>query len=307
MSIEPPEADPPSVFPDLSFGRSPGEEATAALRPRHRCADSGFTLIELLVVVAIIAILAALLFPVFAKARGSAHRSSCQSNLKQLSTAFDLYLQEWDEVYPNSWQPQRSRYGELNHSWWDVQLFPYVKSDGVFACPSNDVDSFSVHQPFNSEGRKTRRVNYALNNQLLRCPPSPSRFSYTGDPPEPAARSEVEVETQTILLTEKMLDEANHDPNPADARGNQSTEIDVWFHLTGPGLDPSTWNPTWGVARALHDKGCNFLFTDGHVKYLRLQETLSARPEEPAEPGALIPPGGGTVDPFMWKLKKQGD
>ena len=44
----------------------------------------GFTLIELLVVIAIIGILAAMLFPVFARARESAHKVSCLSNLKNL-------------------------------------------------------------------------------------------------------------------------------------------------------------------------------------------------------------------------------
>jgi prepilin-type N-terminal cleavage/methylation domain-containing protein len=67
--------------------------------PRSR--SRGFTLIELLVVIAIIAILAALLFPVFARARESARRASCLSNLKQLGTAFMMYTQDYDEVYPS--------------------------------------------------------------------------------------------------------------------------------------------------------------------------------------------------------------
>jgi prepilin-type N-terminal cleavage/methylation domain-containing protein len=60
-----------------------------------------FTLIELLVVIAIIAILAAILFPVFARARESARRSTCLSNLKQIGTATLMYLQDYDDTYPN--------------------------------------------------------------------------------------------------------------------------------------------------------------------------------------------------------------
>ena len=60
-----------------------------------------FTLIELLVVIAIIAILAAILFPVFARARESARRSNCLSNLKQIGVAFQLYAQDYDETYPS--------------------------------------------------------------------------------------------------------------------------------------------------------------------------------------------------------------
>ena len=45
---------------------------------------SAFTVIDLPVVIAILAILAAILFPVFARARENARRSSCQSNLRQI-------------------------------------------------------------------------------------------------------------------------------------------------------------------------------------------------------------------------------
>lgn len=52
---------------------------------------SGFTLIELLVVIAIIAILSSILFPVFARARENARRSSCSSNMRQLGLGFMMY------------------------------------------------------------------------------------------------------------------------------------------------------------------------------------------------------------------------
>ncbi len=61
---------------------------------------NGFTLIELLVVIAIIAILAAILFPVFARAREQARKASCESNLKQISTAILMYSEDFDENYP---------------------------------------------------------------------------------------------------------------------------------------------------------------------------------------------------------------
>src|SRR5579872_2758282 len=74
-----------------------GKEAPDMNRIRTR---SGFTLIELLVVIAIIAILAAILLPVFATARERARQSSCANNLKQLSTAFIAYTQDYDELFP---------------------------------------------------------------------------------------------------------------------------------------------------------------------------------------------------------------
>src|SRR5207244_11963728 len=61
---------------------------------------AAFTLIELLVVVAIIAILAAILFPVFGQAREKARMSGCASNMKQIALALGMYVQDFDETFP---------------------------------------------------------------------------------------------------------------------------------------------------------------------------------------------------------------
>ncbi len=86
---------------------------------------AGFTLIELLVVIAIIAILAAILFPVFSKARENAWKATCQSNLRQIGTACQMYQQDYDDTYP-FFVPGTLR---------DL-LLPYSKSRGIYACPN---------------------------------------------------------------------------------------------------------------------------------------------------------------------------
>jgi prepilin-type N-terminal cleavage/methylation domain-containing protein len=60
----------------------------------------GFTLMELLVVIAVMGLLAAMLFPVFAQAREAARRTTCLSNLRQLAAAHHLYVQDYDELLP---------------------------------------------------------------------------------------------------------------------------------------------------------------------------------------------------------------
>jgi len=62
----------------------------------------GFTLIELLVVVAIIAILAAILFPVFARVREKARQTSCMNNARQMIVAVQMAAQDANQKYPAS-------------------------------------------------------------------------------------------------------------------------------------------------------------------------------------------------------------
>ena len=69
------------------------------MKTRHR---HGFTLIELLVVIAIIAILAALLLPVLARAKGTAWRIQCINNEKQLVTASFVYATDNRDKMPNN-------------------------------------------------------------------------------------------------------------------------------------------------------------------------------------------------------------
>lgn len=112
----------------------------------------GFTLIELLVVISVIAILAAILFPVFGRVRENARRSSCASNLKQIGLGIMQYAQDYDEVMVPSYldgtcdSPGGFGYGTNtgtclgvtvagNYKWMDL-VYSYVKSDAVFNCPS---------------------------------------------------------------------------------------------------------------------------------------------------------------------------
>src|SRR4051794_17542851 len=69
-------------------------------RAMHHHRQAAFTLIELLVVVAVIAILAALLFPVFTQARDKARQAVCLSNLRQIGSGLAMYIQDYDERLP---------------------------------------------------------------------------------------------------------------------------------------------------------------------------------------------------------------
>lgn len=98
------------------------------LKPR------GFTLIELLVVIAIIALLAAILFPVFGRARENAKRTTCLSNMRQITLAVAQYSQDYDDHLPIV--GSYTNPGTLVTPWFH-RLVPYTKSSQVFRCPSD--------------------------------------------------------------------------------------------------------------------------------------------------------------------------
>ena len=108
------------------------------MRSHHQRA---FTLIELLVVISIIAVLSAILFPVFARARENARRASCLSNLKQIGLGFMMYVQDYDERFPAAFTrtPQTPPDGAswAGSTWyWQQLIYPYTKSDQIYMCPS---------------------------------------------------------------------------------------------------------------------------------------------------------------------------
>jgi prepilin-type N-terminal cleavage/methylation domain-containing protein len=99
-----------------------------------------FTLIELLVVVAITAILAALLFPAFARARERARMTQCISNIRQLGLCVYIYAQDNDERYPIGWDYYRVRQGSTP-AFRDV-MDAYVPNRGLWMCPSDIGETF---------------------------------------------------------------------------------------------------------------------------------------------------------------------
>ncbi len=94
--------------------------------------DRGFTLVEIFVVLAIIAVLAAILFPVIGAARASGHKAACVSNLRQLVQASTMYASDHDRrlvaarVYTG---------GSGLGTTWCVALQPYLKNQQILICP----------------------------------------------------------------------------------------------------------------------------------------------------------------------------
>jgi prepilin-type N-terminal cleavage/methylation domain-containing protein/prepilin-type processing-associated H-X9-DG protein len=129
-------------------------------RIMKRPSQNGFTLIELLTVIAIIAILAAILFPVFAKAREKAEQTQCLNNMKQLGTAMNMYATDYDSRLPLCPPVGVGVF-------WPGALNTYTKNDQICICPASDVDqvfdSATTPWPFNNP----TGVAYAMNVNLV--------------------------------------------------------------------------------------------------------------------------------------------
>ncbi|MCD6221671.1 DUF1559 domain-containing protein [bacterium] len=92
--------------------------------------EEGFTLIELLVVIAIIAMLAALLLPALSAARERARRTTCMSNLRQFSLAYEMYAEDYFEKFPDT---PDALYVDTDRCIYQK----YIKSAKTFWCPSS--------------------------------------------------------------------------------------------------------------------------------------------------------------------------
>jgi len=97
----------------------------------------GFTLIELLVVIAIIAILAAILMPVFIAARENARQVKCISNVSQISKALRLYADDHDGKLAGSHFCKGDNSEGDNINWNGGYLLRYIKTTKIYLCLSD--------------------------------------------------------------------------------------------------------------------------------------------------------------------------
>ncbi len=261
--------------------------------------NKAFTLIELLVVIAIIAILAAILFPVFAQAKTAAKKTQSLSNIKQIGTAVQMYLGDYDDNFPMS---EYGGNGAVAHIQWYTAVNPYIKNDrttvshgvnvnfgqsGIFRPPS------FPRQINTAVGGQGGGGGYGAHNEIFA-----NNYGHNGQPGAAAPNATVPATyldnpSQKILLLEKGAN--NSDWNYPWFQAWQN----MWISggVTGtPGVDPITplkdgvevYRSGTPVYSPLFDTDCSST-TDGawecaaHPRYRYAENTVASMGDSSAK------------------------
>ncbi len=283
---------------------------------KRRAVTHAFTLIELLVVLAVISVLAGILFPVFAQSREKGRRTQCLSNERQLGLALTQYEQDSDEKFPNGVNPADGR-AFWSGEGWAGQCLPYFQDTALLRCP----DDATV-----SGGPRNQAVSYGYNINLV----SGDGY-FQGIVPPGLSLANLTAPAQTVALFEVSGVTANFADTDEGASPKFSPGAD--FSASGTGLDnrlyaqttvetspdnqyatgmlggrPSAPPSQFQAPQGRHGGGANFLLADGHVCWLpgaAVSSGLNARLPScrqdnlPGQSGCAAPPYPGWAEPVL--------
>lgn len=195
----------------------------------------GFTLIELMTAIIVISILAALLLTGFARVRGTARRTQCAANLKQINVAIQMYASDHDRRLPNMGYITDGL--AVKCSWAD-RIYPYIRQTNIFECPQSSDYVYEIGCPPDSTMLDEDEMPYNFDGGY-----DLNRLSRLGH--EFISEASLTHPTDTISIL--------------DGKGQIITP---GFKLV---LDAQALRTQ--VKPPRHGKGYNVLFADGHVSW----------------------------------------
>ena len=220
------------------------------LRPRRvqkpGRVDRGFTLIELLVVIAIIAILAAMLLPALAKAKGKAVRIQCENGIKQITLASHLYANDF-----------RDYLAEPN---WNQ---PWVRKGWLYDGALGAVPNMSA-APYTTNPQLAYQTGllweYIKAVAVYQCPLDRTNATW-------ALRAQ---KLSSYLMNGALCGYGRVSPSSYKVGDFRPDSIIVWQALeTNPGdFNDGSSSPDEGITK-LHDVGTTVGVVDGHVEYIK--------------------------------------
>lgn len=261
---------------------------------------SGFTLIELLAVIAIVALLAGILFPVLARTKMAAEKSTDLSNLKQLNLGATMYLSDHDDLYPlatpkmpdGSWgwagawdlpadlrAGQNAEYYELNGVFWANSIQLYVRSLDIYRAPNQETFFPSVWTGQKPQWvKKPAASSYAMNGMLeqysgaaIARPSQLIAFSA----PSGGRAIEGSSYASPYLYCYDSADACRYRPSRPGCDGSINGE---WSsNYAWPSDIPMTLRPSFG-------NGSNYAYADGSAKFRRMFANANIKTDYRTDP-----------------------
>ena len=230
-------------------------------RERQHRGRAAFTLIELLVVIAIIAILAAMLLPALSRAKETGRRIACTNNLRQLSLASRLYVDDNKGIYPMRSNTDR---------WPDKFYDSYGKNLKLLLCPTDGTrgqtpQTGSVSNNVADFSPRSYLINGWNDYFLGLNPDADPQGLNEGDSMRENA---IIFQSDTVVLGEKFTSAMDYYMDLLEGGGNDNDQVLEQSRHGGNG----TVSTTSGSAGA---GGSNYAFTDGSARYYKCPKALS--------------------------------
>jgi prepilin-type processing-associated H-X9-DG protein len=216
--------------------------------------------------------------------------------LKQIGLSFMQYSQDYDEPYPAA----ESTNANVVPYGWDKKLEPYVgqkvggPASGIFLCPSDYITRHTNTPPFDP---RTYAMIFPGGSSFFGSGPfggpglgMAGRKSLSGSNDRPdigIALSEVGAPAETLIVAEM--------PHARSSFGGNSRLVTMRPYA--PTTDYSqARNDSTQVPTPTHFDGWNYLFVDGHVKWLRPERTIDLNPNDGAVGQLSWPYGMWTIN-----------